>query len=124
MEVPERQNPAGSGNPQPGLKQSSTQTQFITPKQTKLQRVLSAFMAGKTLNRFEAARELRDWCLHSTVSELEGKGVLIDRTPETVPGAYGPVHCKRYKLNTEPGNVARADDVLRGQHRAGGTPIR
>lgn len=81
-------------------------------KQTKLRRVLAAFVAGRSLNRFDAARDVRDWCLHSTVSELESKGVRIDRAPEVVPGHYGPVHCKRYRLAPDTENVAHAKALL------------
>lgn len=70
-----------------------------TPR--KWQRVLRAFTDGRTLNRFEAARELRDWCLNTTVSQLEARGVTIHRRDETVPGHYGDVRCCRYWLALE-----------------------
>jgi hypothetical protein len=66
------------------------------------QRFLAALAAGRRLNRSEAARELDDHCLHSTAAEQGAKrvtiGVTIARSPETVPGAFGPVHCCRYRL--------------------------
>jgi len=70
-----------------------------TPR--KWQRVLRAFVDGRSLNRWEAARELRDWCLHSTVSELQDRGVRILRKEEKVPGHFGPVRCCRYWLDPE-----------------------
>lgn len=73
----------------------------------KWRRVLAALYDGQSLNRFEAARELRDWTLNSTVSELEGKGIRIERASESVPGAFGTVHCKRYQLSPESRQRAR-----------------
>ena len=79
-----------------------------TPR--KWQRVLRAFVDGRSLNRFEAARELRDWVLPTTVSQLERRGILIFRHDETVPGAYGPVHCCRYRI--APASVALGHELL------------
>lgn len=79
-----------------------------TPR--KWQRVLRAFVDGRSLNRWEAARELRDWCLHSTVSELQGRGVKILRREEKVPGAFGPVRCCRYWIAPEA--LQRARELL------------
>lgn len=76
-----------------------------TPR--KWQRVLSALAQGTTLNRFEAAGQLRDWCLNTTIDQLQKRGVKILRTEETVPGAYGPVHCLRYSLAPESAEHAR-----------------
>ena len=77
-----------------------------TPR--KRQRVLGWFADGKTLNRFDAYRELRDSCLNTTVSQIERRGVRVLRREETVPGAFGPVHCCRYWLSPESRDVARA----------------
>ena len=71
------------------------------PKPFKWRRVLGAFYDGRSLNRFQAERELHDHCLHSTVADLEGRGLRIERQNESVPGAYGAVHCKRYRLATQ-----------------------
>ncbi len=79
-----------------------------TPR--KWQRVLRAFLDGRSLNRFEATRELRDWCLNTTVSQLEGRGIKINRVDETVPGAFGPVRCCRYRLALE--SRERAAELL------------
>lgn len=76
----------------------------------KWARVLSAFASGRSINRFEAARELRDWCLPSTVSELEKKDLTILRKSETVPGSFGPVYCARYWLS--PTSLERAIQLL------------
>jgi len=74
----------------------------------KWQRVLRWFVDGGTLNRFQAYRELRDSCLNTTVSQLEQRGVRILRHEETVPGAFGPVHCCRYVIAPEARQRARA----------------
>lgn len=71
----------------------------------KWKRVLNS-LYYRTLNRWDAV-ELRDWCLHSTVAGLESRGLKIDRWDEVVPGAYGPVHCKRYRLSPESRERAR-----------------
>jgi len=55
----------------------------------------------------EAARELRDWCLPSTISQLEARGIRIDRQDECIPGHFGPIHCKRYRLSAESRELAR-----------------
>jgi hypothetical protein len=73
----------------------------------KWARILRALLDGRRLNRFEAARELRDWCLNTTVSQLERRGLTIQRKDEVVPGAYGPVHCCRYWLAPESSERAR-----------------
>lgn len=79
-----------------------------TPR--KWQRVLAAFVDGRSLNRFDAYRELRDSCLNTTVSQLERRGVRINRHEETVPGAFGAVHCCRYRLASE--SLERARELL------------
>ncbi len=74
-----------------------TQSNHNTKQPTKCQRIMSALME-RSYNRFEASRELSDWCLHSTVAEIESKGVLVERIWEGVKGIYGPVRCKRYRI--------------------------
>lgn len=82
----------------------------------KWQRVLRAFLSGRTFNRFEAERELHDHCLHTTVAALEGRGIRIDRDDETVPGFAGiSTHCKRYRL-TNPESRQRAAELLGVSH--------
>jgi len=64
----------------------------------KWQRILSLFVEGRTLNRFEAERA-GDHALHSTVSAIQGRGVTILRRDETVPGFMGlPTRVMRYWL--------------------------
>jgi len=89
---------ATAGNAQPSA----------TPR--KWQRVLAWFADGGTLNRFEAYRVLRDSCLNTTVSQIESRGVRIERREETVPGAFGPVHCCRYWIAPEA--LQRAHELL------------
>lgn len=68
----------------------------------KWKRVLSAMLAGESFNRFEAERQLHDHCLHTTVSELEGRGVCILRQWESVPGYQNiPTRVVRYWLAPE-----------------------
>lgn len=82
-----------------------------TPRQPrKWKRVLRAFVEGRTFNRFDAYRELRDSCLNTTVSQIEARGVQILRRDETVPGAFGPVHCCRYWIAPEA--LQRARELL------------
>ncbi|MBT3043337.1 MAG: hypothetical protein KME67_10785 [Candidatus Thiodiazotropha sp. (ex Codakia orbicularis)] len=58
-------------------------------------------LTQRSYNRFEAARELHDWCLHSTVASLQAKGIIVNRVFETVPGYQGkPVRCCRYWIDT------------------------
>lgn len=85
-----------------------------TPKNTKLASMLSHFVSGMTLNRFDAERHF-DHCLHSTVSSLEGYGLAFDRRWETVPCVRGTkrTRCKRYWLNKAAENIARARELLK-----------
>lgn len=56
---------------------------------TKTARILAVFLAGASLNRFEAER-IGDHCLHSTVSALANNhGLLFDRKQERVPNHWG-----------------------------------
>lgn len=86
-----------------------------TPR--KWQRVLAAFLTGRSFNRFQAERPvedggLSDHCLHSTVSEIQEKGVVISRKFEKVPGYQNiPTEVKRYWLDLS--NV-EAVDIAKG----------
>ena len=84
-----------------------------TPKGTKLASMLANFMAGMTLNRFDAERHY-DHCLHSTVSSLESYGLVFERRWETVPCVSGTkrVRCKRYWLSRAAENVNLARALL------------
>jgi hypothetical protein len=75
----------------------------------KWERVLRAFLSGRSFNRFQAARDLHDHCLHSTVSAIEGKGVRIARKWEKVSGYQDiPTDVTRYWLDTTGDNVIKA----------------
>jgi hypothetical protein len=79
---------------------------------TKRERVLGLFVAGAVLDRWAAARLVRDSCLNSTVAEIEADGIKIERWPAVAEGAYGTVHYRQYRLPPEPENVARAVALL------------
>jgi hypothetical protein len=109
------QRPAPLRDGEPGSdrgQQGSAQRSATAPgKQPKWARVLAAFLVdGATYNRFEAARILRDHVLPTTVSQLEDRGLTIQRREETVPGAFGPVRCARYWLN--PASRQRALELI------------
>jgi hypothetical protein len=80
---------------------------------TKQMAILSLFVGGARLNRFEAEAH-HDHCLHSTVSALEGLGIVIARKWESVPclGGQALCRCKRYWLDMTPENVAAARALL------------
>lgn len=76
----------------------------------KWRRILSMFVEGKTLNRFEAER-VGDHTLHSTVSGIQTRGVTILRKEEVVPGYMGcSTRVCRYWL--DPSSRARAFELL------------
>ena len=90
-----------------------TQSNGNTPRRpikhgTKLYRVLEALANGDSLNRFEAVRNLHDWCLHSTVSAIQKYGIRVDRKTEAV-GNFLDKHtwCCRYWLDAEQRKKAR-----------------
>lgn len=92
------------------LQQLANDTPSKPPR--KWQRVLSAFLTGSSFNRFEAERQLNDHALHSTVSTLQSKGVVIDRRMECVPGFQDlPTHVCRYRLS--PASIEDAKTLLR-----------
>ena len=95
----------------PGLENSTQPNHSTTEPPRKWRRVLAAMTHGKTFNRFEAERELSDHCLHTTVASLQARGVVIDRSDETVPEFAGiSTHVKRYRLAPE--SRARAAELL------------
>ena len=82
---------------------------------TKKARVLSHFLTGAKLNRFEAERIVHDHCLHSSVSTLQrDHGLVIDRVFERVPALRGLATARvcRYWLHPDPANLKRARAVL------------
>lgn len=108
MMTPQTTNPATLPGVQPGSIQNKSQTQH-TNVPRKWQHVLSAFLTGRSFNRFEAERELHDHALHSTVSTLQSMGTVIDRTMEAVPGYMGTTaHVMRYHLNPNSVEAAKA----------------
>lgn len=92
-----RPTPAATGNE---ATNQSTHAPKHNKPQTKINRVFLALASGRSYNRFEAARELHDTCLHSTVSDIQQRfDVQIDRSFEVVPGYQGaPTHVCRYRL--------------------------
>lgn len=118
MMTPQTKNPAtvaaGQG---PGQNIQPPNNNTSAPPR-KWQRVLSAFLTGRSFNRFEAERELHDHALHSTVSRLQSLGLVIDRTMEAVPGYMDCVtHVCRYRLSPVSFDTAKAllgikDEVL------------
>lgn len=77
----------------------------------KWRRVLVRLLRGDSLDRFTAERELKDHVLPSTVSELQGKGLRIERELVKLPGYQGePVHCAKYWLS--PDSFERARELL------------
>lgn len=76
---------------------------------TKLHNVLGALASGRSLNRFEAERELHDHVLPSTVQKIERYGVRVSRQLETVPGYAGSkVHTVRFWLESDERKKAAA----------------
>ncbi len=89
----------------------------MPPKQikpgTKRYSVLEWFARGNTCNCFEAVRELRDYVLRSTVSDLQREyGLSFAKKQETVPGHSGSkVLCTRYWLPAS--EIVKARGLLR-----------
>lgn len=78
---------------------------------TKLAAVLAELARGRSLNRFEAYRDLHDSVLNSTVCEIERHGIIVARHEEMVPGFRGSkVRCARYWL--EPAEREKAAALL------------
>ena len=66
---------------------------------TKLFNVLAELAHGRSLNRFEAERDLHDHVLPSTIQRIERLGIAVMHQPETVPGFAGSrVQTVRYSL--------------------------
>jgi hypothetical protein len=101
---PAEKSPALAGGP--GLRNESRHDVSRPPR--KWERVLRALLSGQTVNRFEAERGLHDHCLHTTVSNLQAKGLVINRKMEQVPGYQGvPTDCARYSLDVDSYERAR-----------------
>lgn len=68
----------------------------------KWQRILYAFMDGKSWHALEAVRELGTSCLHSDIAGLEARGLKFHHERITVPGYGGSqVFVVRYTLAYE-----------------------
>ena len=82
---------------------SNTQTNIITPVETKISRVLRELLKGRRFNRFEAETRLHDHCLHTTVASIQRDyGIDVSRQFETVPGYMGyPARVCRYWITYE-----------------------
>lgn len=78
-------------------------------RESKQAKILRHFLAGQTLNVFEA-EPLGDHCLNSTVSTLSNLcGLQFEREWETVPTRFGvKVRVVRYKLAESSQEVAQA----------------
>ena len=97
-----------------GSRAESNQREQSTPL-TKKERVLSHFLAGEKLNRFQAEKIVHCHCLNSSISTLTNvDGILFDREWETVPALNGcaTARVKSYWLRIEPDNIRRALAVL------------
>ncbi len=70
---------------------------------SKTGRVFAALMTGNSYNLFEAALELHDRSLHSTVSTLQNKyGIKISRAYEYIPVFGGTkTRCCRYWIDLD-----------------------
>jgi hypothetical protein len=108
----EQESPALVATSEPGHMEEKRFNDSNVPRKWK--RVLRALLTGRSYNRFEAERELADHCLHSTVAELQQRGLLILRQEEMVPGYQGiPTRVMRYWLAKE--SRERALGLLQGR---------
>ncbi|WP_313450487.1 hypothetical protein [Stutzerimonas kunmingensis] len=74
---------------------------------TLIASVLTHLLVDGSLNKYEAARKLGDWSLHSTISSLANTyGVTIKRVPEKVSHARQPI--ARYSIKESHRRHARA----------------
>jgi len=78
---------------------------------TKEHVILSALVAGQSLNRFEAAR-LHDTCLNSTISSLQGKGISIHREFEKVRCVNGTKTTDVMRYRLLPSEIEKAEMFL------------
>lgn len=72
----------------------------------KWARILQELADGRELTRFDA-EAIGDHALNTTISVLTKKGLVITRTPITLQGRYGAIHCNRYGLDPEQRQRAR-----------------
>ncbi len=98
-EPPGTKGPAAAGAAGSGECARSEAQPSATPR--KWQRILHSLVDGRTLNRFDAYRELRDSCLNNTISHLERSGLTILRKSETARGTIGQFPSVTYRLAIE-----------------------
>lgn len=74
----------------------------------KWQRILAAFLSGRSWHTLEAVRELHTTCLHSDVAGLEERGLKFTHDRVTVAG-YGGAETPvvSYRLASESYPIAR-----------------
>jgi hypothetical protein len=87
--------------PQPSLSGKPDRPVARLSRDSKEGRLLLAFLDGRTFNKFEAARHLNDWCLNTTVSNLQIHfGIVVFSEWEDVPAVRGTktARVKRYWL--------------------------
>lgn len=114
LTAPPKPPPAEKERAQIGERPKGSQVRLDTAHSTrrprKWQRILRAFLDGRAMTRFDAER-IGDHVLHSTVSKLEAKGIVILRCDTTVSGYMGlATHVCRYWL--APQSRERAADLL------------
>ncbi len=112
---PKKENLPLGVNQQAGLSESNAdksnkKIRRVKPG-TKEHVILSAFVSGKSLNRFEAIK-LHDTALNSTVSTLQGKGIQIHRERETVPCVNGTKHVDVCRYRILPDEMVKARQLL------------
>lgn len=74
-----------------------------TRPEPKIRRAIRFLASGRSLTCFNAPEVIHDWCVHSTVPEIEKRyGLRVDRIPTTVTGFGGvKTRCMKYRLVTE-----------------------
>jgi len=91
--------PPGAIEEHSGLNHNKPTSTRRIRRSTKIGRVLGELAKGRSLNRFEAYRELHDSVLNSTIAEIQARGIFVCRTEEIVRGFHGSrVRCCRYWL--------------------------
>ena len=87
-------------------------------KNCKLHAVLAHLARGNSMNRFQAEKICHDHCLNSTISDIEKRGITVNRKTEVVPGYQNSrVHCTRYWLESE--EITKAAKLLGWQNHDG-----
>jgi hypothetical protein len=78
-----------------------------TERDQKWRRILRLLESGKRMTRFDAEK-YGDHAFNSTVSYLSARGVRISRMPILIRGRFGNIHCKRYWIEPEDAEQAKA----------------